>query len=159
MDEYAHLSGMISTDIPNCPVCTAHRVRPFLHDAANRLAPTDQTRPVLVPDVSPYRICNGGQTGCMRGTQSAGNSRSPSTSCAEFVSEYQRPEHHERWDAVVTCFFLDTAKNPLDYIRTVAFATLLVLIIAEWSFVSLQCLRMLTLLGMLPVAQALSPIV
>jgi hypothetical protein len=93
-------------------VCIAHRVHPFLHDAANRLVSTDQTRPVLVPDVSPYRICN-----C----------RSPSTSCAEFVSEYQRPEHRERWDAVVTCFFLDTAKNPLDYIRNTSCQSLRVL--------------------------------
>ena len=90
------------------------RVHPFLHDGANRLEPTDQTRPVLLPDVAPYHICNGpGESRC--------GCRKPSTSCAEFVSEYQRPEHRERWDAVVTSFFLDTAKNPLDYIRNPSF--------------------------------------
>jgi len=90
------------------------RVHPFLHDGANRLEPTDQTRPVLLPDVAPYQICNGpGESRC--------GCRKPSTSCAEFVSEYQRPEHRERWDAVVTSFFLDTAKNPLDYIRNPSF--------------------------------------
>lgn len=111
--------------ITNPAWCVLFRVYPFLHDGANRLEPTDQIRPVLLPDVAPFTICNGpGEPRCNRGC------RRPSTSCAEFVSEYQRAEHREQWDAVVTCFFLDTAKNPLDYIRNPSFQA----IVAATSF-------------------------
>jgi len=36
----------------------------------------------------------------------------------EFVQVYE--DQHAAWDAVLTCFFLDTAKNVFQYIRTLA---------------------------------------
>merc|ERR1719333_839982 len=36
----------------------------------------------------------------------------------EFVEVYK--DQHDEWDAVLTCFFLDTAKNVFLYIRTIA---------------------------------------
>jgi hypothetical protein len=104
-------------------LCSVH---PFLHDAANRSVSTDQTRSLTVPDIPSYSIYTGGVSSPLAGSGGASGGgvsnsrRCPSTSCVDFVSEYQRPEHRGRWDAVVTCFFLDTAKNPLEYIRTIA---------------------------------------
>lgn len=37
----------------------------------------------------------------------------------EFLEVYDLPSEHGRWDAVVTCFFLDTAPDPVAYINLV----------------------------------------
>eukprot|EP01068_Selenidium_serpulae_P018711 Selendium_serpulae@DN6481_c0_g1_i1.p1 len=64
----------------------------------------DNTREVRIPDVSP------------------GEYVSPNTEfsmCAgEFVEVYYNQK--AEWDGVLTCFFLDTAKNVILYVRTIA---------------------------------------
>ena len=43
-----------------------------------------------------------------------------SNAIVDFVREYAQPEHKGAWDCVVTTFFIDTAPNPLPYLRTIA---------------------------------------
>ena len=38
----------------------------------------------------------------------------------DFVEVYGTPEYSDKFDCVVTCFFVDTAKNIFEYIETVA---------------------------------------
>eukprot|EP01052_Picozoa_sp_SAG31_P037823 SAG31_NODE_4947_length_2843_cov_1.582362_3_plen_152_part_00 len=38
---------------------------------------------------------------------------------SDFVQEYSKAEHKGQWDAVVSCFFVDTAEHPLVYLRTI----------------------------------------
>lgn len=42
-----------------------------------------------------------------------------SMAAGDFVEVYGTDEHREAFDAVVTCFFIDTAPNPLEYLQTI----------------------------------------
>jgi carnosine N-methyltransferase len=44
-----------------------------------------------------------------------------SMSAGEFCDVYSRAQHESAWDAVVCCFFLDTAANVLEYLRVIRF--------------------------------------
>ena len=76
---------------------------PYALSFANvRHGETDRLRPVRVPDVVP------------------GRTRGQMSMCAgEFVEVYER-QGYSIADGIVTCFFIDTAKNILLYIRTIA---------------------------------------
>lgn len=37
----------------------------------------------------------------------------------EFMAVYNTPGHYGVWDSVLTCFFIDTANNIIDYIETI----------------------------------------
>jgi carnosine N-methyltransferase len=38
----------------------------------------------------------------------------------DFVEVYNESSHAGMWDAVVTCFFIDTAHNVIEYIQTIS---------------------------------------
>ncbi|PRP86907.1 hypothetical protein PROFUN_03655 [Planoprotostelium fungivorum] len=76
---------------------------PFIHQASNVINDDDQTRPIRIPDVVPSKILTTG-----------GNF---SMSAGEFVETYQHQKGE--WDCVVTCFFIDTAKNIIEYIQVI----------------------------------------
>ncbi|KNE94974.1 hypothetical protein, variant [Puccinia striiformis f. sp. tritici PST-78] len=40
-------------------------------------------------------------------------------SVGEFTEIFASSNEHEKWDAIVTCFFLDTAQNIVEYIRRI----------------------------------------
>nr|GLL19796.1 carnosine N-methyltransferase isoform X2 [Ipomoea trifida] len=62
----------------------------------------DQLRPVSIPDIHPA---------------SAGITEGFSMCGGDFVEVYSDPSQEGYWDAVVTCFFLDTAHNIVEYIE------------------------------------------
>lgn len=41
------------------------------------------------------------------------------TTLTQFVEVYARSEEHGTWDAVVTCYFMDTARNVLRYLEVI----------------------------------------
>ncbi|KAG6404193.1 hypothetical protein SASPL_136433 [Salvia splendens] len=65
----------------------------------------DQLRPVSVPDIHPA---------------SAGITEGFSMCGGDFVEVYNDRSQVGAWDAVVTCFFLDTAHNIVDYIEIIS---------------------------------------
>ncbi|KAK6152936.1 hypothetical protein DH2020_012575 [Rehmannia glutinosa] len=65
----------------------------------------DQLRPVSVPDIHPA---------------SAGITEGFSMCGGDFVEVYNDPSQVGVWDAVVTCFFLDTAHNIVEYIEIIS---------------------------------------
>jgi len=77
---------------------------PYALDMQNRKAYAHNLRPVRVPDISLEDVMPEGADFSM--------------ASGEFVTVYQ--EQSKAWDAVLTCFFLDTAKNVFLYIRTIA---------------------------------------
>jgi len=83
-------------------------IYPFVLSLENRRGVRDHLRPVSIPDVCPSdALCPGNEP------------QSELSMCAgEFVEVYA-PQSNA-WDAVLTCFFLDTAKNVFLYIRTIA---------------------------------------
>jgi len=84
------------------------KIYPFVLSLENRKGVRDHLRPVSIPDVCPSDdLCAEGEL------------VSELSMCAgEFVEVYAGQE--KAWDSVLTCFFLDTAKNVFLYIRTIA---------------------------------------
>ncbi|CAK9061043.1 unnamed protein product [Durusdinium trenchii] len=113
----------------------SHVIYPFVLNLENRRNALDHVRPVAIPDVCPSRIL------CPPGVDP--NPEDFSMCAGEFINVYE--DQIAEWDAdnelsgkhealeaaqlltshsspkaVLTCFFLDTAKNVFLYIRTIA---------------------------------------
>ncbi|KAK6790472.1 hypothetical protein RDI58_014272 [Solanum bulbocastanum] len=78
---------------------------PWIHSNCNSVSDNDQLRPVSVPDIHPA---------------SAGITEGFSMCGGDFVEVYSDPSQAGVWDAVVTCFFLDTAHNIVEYIEIIS---------------------------------------
>ena len=116
-------------------------LQPWAHHLSNSHSLADQLRVLSVPDVAPAdapppgyfshgRNCQyvatpstlvGVPMGQMRGRQQI-DSTAPllgdfSMCAGDFVEVYSAQPGE--WDSIVTCFFIDTAPNVFDYIRTI----------------------------------------
>ncbi|CAN8315700.1 unnamed protein product [Cochlearia groenlandica] len=80
-------------------------IYPWIHSNCNSLSDNDQLRPISIPDIHPA---------------SAGITEGFSMCGGDFVEVYNEPCHAGMWDAVVTCFFIDTAHNIIEYIETIS---------------------------------------
>ncbi|KAJ6408481.1 hypothetical protein OIU84_011741 [Salix udensis] len=80
-------------------------IYPWIHSNCNSLSDSDQLRPVSIPDIHPA---------------SAGITEGFSMCGGDFVEVYSDPSHVGVWDAVVTCFFIDTAHNIVEYIEIIS---------------------------------------
>jgi len=88
-----------------------HTIFPFVLGLEHRRGSRDHLRGIKIPDICPSDEL------CPNGVQIVELSM-----CAgEFVEVYAPQK--DQWDAVLTCFFLDTAKNVFLYIRTIAHIT------------------------------------
>ncbi|XP_020087276.1 carnosine N-methyltransferase isoform X2 [Ananas comosus] len=80
-------------------------IYPWIHSNCNSLSDNDQLRPVSFPDVHPA---------------SAGITDGFSMCGGDFVEVYNDESQEASWDSVVTCFFLDTAHNIVEYIEIIS---------------------------------------
>lgn len=80
-------------------------IYPWIHSNCNSLSDSDQLRPVSIPDIHPA---------------SAGITEGFSMCGGDFVEVYSDPSQLGCWDAVMTCFFIDTAHNIIEYIETIS---------------------------------------
>ncbi|XP_058071719.1 uncharacterized protein LOC131220871 isoform X3 [Magnolia sinica] len=80
-------------------------IYPWIHSNCNSLSDDDQFRPIKFPDIHPA---------------SAGITEGFSMCGGDFVEVYNDLSQHGAWDAVVTCFFLDTAHNIVEYIEIIS---------------------------------------
>ncbi|KAK1423764.1 hypothetical protein QVD17_19072 [Tagetes erecta] len=71
-------------------------IHPWIHSNCNSLSDADQLRAASIPDIHPA---------------GAGITEGFSMCGGDFVEVYNDPSQVGAWDAVVTCFFLDTAHN------------------------------------------------
>ncbi|KMZ63390.1 hypothetical protein ZOSMA_40G00180 [Zostera marina] len=81
------------------------KIYPWIHNNCNSLSDNDQLRGVSFPDIHPA---------------SAGITDGFSMCGGEFVDLYKDVRQKAKWDAVVTCFFLDTAHNIVEYIEVIS---------------------------------------
>ncbi|CAG8551867.1 30402_t:CDS:10 [Racocetra persica] len=79
-----------------------YEIYPFVHSFSNIVSSEDQLRPVYIPDVLPSSIPSGVNFSMVAG---------------DFVEVYGDEQYNDQWDCIVTCFFIDTAKNILEYIE------------------------------------------
>ncbi|KAF9576739.1 hypothetical protein EC968_005512 [Mortierella alpina] len=81
------------------------RIFPYVHSFSNIVKPDDVLTEALIPDVNPSEIPRGTDFSMVAG---------------DFMEVYGlEQENFGKWDAVVTCFFIDTAKNIVDYLETI----------------------------------------
>lgn len=81
-------------------------VHPFAFPLSNHLTESNSLRAIRIPDI----------------TADTGNDRCGpdfSMTAGDFLEIYSRPEEQSSWDCIVTCFFLDTAQNVLEYLRVI----------------------------------------
>ncbi|KAF9188364.1 hypothetical protein BGZ51_006972 [Haplosporangium sp. Z 767] len=81
------------------------KIYPYIHSFSNIVQPNDVLTEARIPDVNPSEIPRGTDFSMVAG---------------DFLEVYgQETENFGKWDAVVTCFFIDTAKNIVDYLETI----------------------------------------
>lgn len=86
-------------------------IYPYVLSSQNRRGARDHLRSVVIPDVCPSQELCGMECNVPL-------TRDFSMCAGEFVDVYENQT--AEWDAVLTSFFLDTAKNVFLYIRTIA---------------------------------------
>ncbi|XP_028312797.1 carnosine N-methyltransferase isoform X1 [Gouania willdenowi] len=84
-----------------CEKVNSLTLYPWIHHFSNNKKSSDQTRPIMFPDVNP---------------QSLPPTSDFSMVAGDFVEVYN---DSELWDCVATCFFIDTAHNVLEYMETI----------------------------------------
>ncbi|KAL6588139.1 hypothetical protein OROMI_001117 [Orobanche minor] len=105
-NEFSYYMMICSSFILNhCQVAEEWTIYPWIHSNCNSLSDNDQLRPVSFPDIHPA---------------SAGITEGFSMCGGDFVEVYSDPSQVGVWEAVVTCFFLDTAHNIVEYIEIIS---------------------------------------
>lgn len=91
-----------------CPSLNNHTLFPWVHSFSNHQNRSNHLRSVQLPDIHP-------------GTAFAGheNHGEMSMSASDFLLLYGNEEQRNRFDAVATVFFLDTAPNIIRYIEVI----------------------------------------
>jgi carnosine N-methyltransferase len=79
-----------------------HVLYPFVHSSSNWRTAQDMLRPVCIPDVNPSDLPSHVDFSMVAG---------------EFVEVYSKEAESKRWNAVATCFFIDTARNFARYLE------------------------------------------
>lgn len=82
-----------------------HKIAPFVHSFSNHHSSSDMFRQVYVPDVLPSEVLQ---------------NASFSMAAGEFIDCFGDDESSSQFDCVVTCFFLDTAHNIVEYIEVIS---------------------------------------
>ncbi|KAA1120647.1 hypothetical protein PGTUg99_016583 [Puccinia graminis f. sp. tritici] len=77
---------------------------PFIHSFSNLSSQEHLLKEVRFPDVVVPEVLNRQDFGI---------------SVGEFTEIFSNPDEHGKWDAIVTCFFLDTAQNIVEYLRII----------------------------------------
>lgn len=78
---------------------------PFIHQRSNIYKREDQFRSIKIPDKAANEIPDGVEFSMVAG---------------DFVDLYSNQPNS--WDCIATCYFIDTAKNIIEYIETIAIA-------------------------------------
>ncbi|XP_039160837.1 carnosine N-methyltransferase isoform X1 [Eucalyptus grandis] len=86
-------------------------IYPWIHSNCNSLSDSDQLRSVSIPDVHPARVLPWTSAGITEGFSMCGG---------DFVEVYSDPCQVGIWDSIVTCFFIDTAHNIVEYIEIIS---------------------------------------
>ncbi|ORZ07207.1 N2227-like protein [Lobosporangium transversale] len=82
-----------------------HLIYPYIHSFSNIVKSDDVLMEARIPDVDPREIPPGTDFSMVAG---------------DFLEVYGlENENFGKWDAVVTCFFIDTAKNIVNYLETI----------------------------------------
>jgi len=96
------------------PKC--HTIYPWVHSFSNHGNRSDQLQSVQIPDIHPGTVLSQARKSSTEESRQPGEM---TMSASDFLCLYDDAEHKGIYDAVATCFFLDTAPNPIRYIETI----------------------------------------
>lgn len=112
-NEISYHSMLASSYILNhCRKANAHILFPWVHSFSNHKSRTNQLMSVQIPDVQPSL-----ELGKLEASGQAPGMMSMSAS--DFLCLYGQEDQRDRFDAVATVFFLDTAPNIIRYIEVI----------------------------------------
>ena len=94
-----------------------HLLYPWALNFSNHMTRAYQLQSVVVPDVNPGSYLEEG--GEEKVQSELHYSQRLSMTSGDFSALYRQAEYQNRFQAVVTCFFIDTAPNVIAYIETV----------------------------------------
>lgn len=82
-----------------------YEIYPFIHSFSNLPSSKSQLTPIRIPDIIP------------------GENLDPNVDfsmvAGDFLEVYTTEENQQSWDCIVTCFFIDTAKNIIQYMEVI----------------------------------------
>ncbi|CED82912.1 Putative trehalase [Phaffia rhodozyma] len=84
------------------PLC--HTIHPYIHTFSNQTSTEALLRPIRIPDVNPADLPKGSDFSLIAG---------------DFLEVYGSGDEDQEWDCVATSFFIDTAKNVVEYLETI----------------------------------------
>ncbi|KAI9306576.1 N2227-domain-containing protein [Cunninghamella echinulata] len=82
-----------------------YKIYPFVHSFSNLPTAQSQLKPISIPDIVPGQDLNPHVDFSMV--------------AGDFLEVYTTEENQNAWDCVVTCFFIDTAKNIIQYMEVI----------------------------------------
>lgn len=94
-----------------------HQIYPWALGFSNHTSRANQLRPISIPDVHPGRAL---EVAFQENDQQVHGGERMSMTAGDFCSLYKQPEYEGAFNAVTTCFFIDTAPNVIRYIETIA---------------------------------------
>jgi len=97
-------SAFILNDISRAEEWT---LGPWALNNNNQLSDDDQLRPVFVPDVLPSELVERAAPGLL------------GMAAGEFTEVFNHKDYENHFDAVATCFFIDTSHNIIEYLETI----------------------------------------
>jgi carnosine N-methyltransferase len=111
-NEHSYYMLLTSSFILNhCVTAGQFSIHPWMHNNNNHTSDANQMRAVPIPDATASDVM-------AKGRLKDGGAMSM---CAgDFVEVYGAPEQTNQWDAVATCFFIDTAHNVVEYLEIIA---------------------------------------
>ena len=93
-------------------IAEQHSIYPYIGASTNHLSRDDQFREIRIPHRTTRDMITEREV--------AGHPVGSFSMCAgEFVEVYSKPDQLGMWNAVVTCFFVDTAHNVIEYVETI----------------------------------------
>ena len=106
-NEYSYYMLLTSSFVLNqCQTAGQFEIHPWIHSNNNHTSDSNQTRAVPIPDLpaSDADMKPGNMSMC----------------AGDFCEVYGAPEQKKQWDAIATCFFIDTAHNVVEYLQIIA---------------------------------------
>lgn len=116
-NEISYHQLLASNYILNCTESAGqYKIYPWALSFANHLSRSNQLQSIAVPDIHPATELLEDSAGVQ---SEVDFSQRMSMSAGDFCELYQQTNYAGRFDAVATCFFIDTAPNVINYIETI----------------------------------------
>lgn len=96
-----------------------YSIYPFVHSYSNIKSDINQLSPIMIPDILPAHLPNTVDFSMVAGDFVEIYGQQENNFGNHFFFMFFANHKQGAWDVVVTCFFIDTAKNILEYLEVI----------------------------------------